>query len=61
MSPRAGVDFCRRENRDVISEYQEGTSKYCPAFNNKTRTGILILFNIYAKEKISTSWYKNNF
>jgi hypothetical protein len=38
VSPRAGVDFCRRENHDVISEYEEGTNKYCPAF----RTGILI-------------------
>jgi hypothetical protein len=53
--------FAEEKNHDVISEYQEGTSKYCPAFNNKTTTGILIYFNIYAKEKISTPCYKNNF
>jgi len=61
VSPGASVDFCRRENHDVISEYQEGTSKYCPAFNDKTGTGILISFNIYAKERTNTPWYKNNF
>jgi len=51
VSPRTGVDYCRIENHDVINKYQEGTSKYCPAFNNKTRIGILIPSNIYAKKR----------